>query len=590
MKEHADGAKAVIRLLFRLLPVQVLLAAVGTVNGIVSSYFASNYIGVSAMGAVGLYGPINTLHVAISTMLSGGSAIVCGKYLGRNEQDKVRNLFSINLLAGAAIAGISTVLFLLLATFDLTGFLSRDETVRPLFNVYLMGQVIGFIPFILGNQLPVYLSMENKQNRTFIASLVYIGVNVCLQFLFVRVLKMGPFGLALATSVGLWVFFGIQMYYFLGGKSKLHPRFKGLSLGEIRNIVRTGFPGAASQGYQTARGIIVNNLLEVFVGSVGISAFATANSLLAIFWALPNGMLAVSQLMISVSVGEEDRKTLVEVMRNLFWRFIPLVCVMCAVIMLCVEPFTRLFYQDPSDPVYMMTVWGFRLLPLCMPLAMILTHFVSYCQAINRMGLVHILAALDGVVCVAGFSALLIRRLGINSVYIANVLNGVVCVLVIVGYSWLKRKRFPRNTEELMVIPDSFGVKEHERIDISVRNMDEVVTVSKRVMDFCRERGISGHRSYLAGLCLEEMAGNIVAHGFTKDQKRHSIDIRVAHKDDDLILRIRDDCIPFDPEERNKLTDPADMVKNMGIRMVYKAAREVQYQSILGLNVLTMRI
>ena len=238
----------------------------------------------------------------------------------------------------------------------------------------------------------------------------------------------------------------------------------------------------------------------------------------------------------------------------------------------------------------MMTVWGFRLLPLCMPLAMILTHFVSYCQAINRMSLVHILSALDGVVSMAGFSALLIGRLEVNGVYVANVLNGIFCALAIVVYSWFRRKRFPCNTEQLMVIPDSFGVKEHERIDISVGNMDEVVTVSKRVMDFCRERGISGHRSYMAGLCLEEMAGNIVAHGFTKDQKRHSIDIRVAHKNDDLILRIRDDCIPFDPEERNKLTDPADMVKNMGIRMVYKAAREVQYQSILGLNVLTMRI
>ena len=79
-------------------------------------------------------------------------------------------------------------------------------------------------------------------------------------------------------------------------------------------------------------------------------------------------------------------------------------------------------------------------------------------------------------------------------------------------------------------------------------------------------------------------------HGFTKDQKRHSIDIRVVHKDDSIILRIRDDCVPFDPQERKALTDPDDLMKNVGIRLVYKIATSVEYQNLLGLNVLTMRI
>ena len=29
---------------------------------------------------------------------------------------------------------------------------------------------------------------------------------------------------------------------------------------------------------------------------------------------------------------------------------------------------------------------------------------------------------------------------------------------------------------------------------------------------------------------MEEMAGNVVRHGFSKDNKRHSADIRVVHK------------------------------------------------------------
>ena len=192
--------------------------------------------------------------------------------------------------------------------------------------------------------------------------------------------------------------------------------------------------------------------------------------------------------------------------------------------------------------------------------------------------------------CVEGFTALLIRRTGMNSVYIANVLNGVTCAVFILAYACLANKRFPTNMEQLMVIPNMFGAEPEARLDISVQNMDEVLTVSKRVGEFCRRRGIDSRRGYMASLCMEEMAGNIVEHGFTKDHKRHSIDIRVVHKDDDVILRIRDDCVPFNPRERKALTDPHDILKNAGIRIVYQIAKSVEYQNLLGLNVLTIRI
>ena len=63
MNEQAANIKMVSKLLFRLLPVQILLCAVGVVNGIVSSYFASNFVGIEAMSAVGLYSPVGMLAV-----------------------------------------------------------------------------------------------------------------------------------------------------------------------------------------------------------------------------------------------------------------------------------------------------------------------------------------------------------------------------------------------------------------------------------------------------------------------------------------------------------------------------------------------
>ena len=120
--------------------------------------------------------------------------------------------------------------------------------------------------------------------------------------------------------------------------------------------------------------------------------------------------------------------------------------------------------------------------------------------------------------------------------------------------------------------------------------MDEVINISQRIQDQCLQRGIDERRAYIAGLSMEEMAGNIISHGFTKDHKKHTVDVRVAFKNDDVIMRIKDDCRPFDPQERFRMAGDQDKGANIGLRTVFGIAKEIDYQNILGLNVLTMKI
>ena len=580
----------VTALLFRLLPIQILLASVGTINGIVSGLFAGNFIGEAAMSAIALYSPIRLLMGALTALLFGGSTILCGRYLGRNQQENVQNLFSLDIILAAGAGAVFSLFMIIIGSLDLSTFLTRDGAVRHAFNQYLLGQAVGALPFFLGRQLSAFLSMRNKVNLPTLASLIMIAVNALLNLLFVTVLHWGVFGIALAYSLGNWAFFAVQAYYFLRKDGSLHFTFRHVVWRDSAQVIIIGLPGAASAIYQSLLGLIVNGLITSYVGSAGLSAYAASDSILCFFWSIPAGMLAVSRMLLSISYGEEDRQTLTDVMRNMFRCFVPLMCAVSAVIILLAVPLTREFYRDPSAPVYMMTVRGFQILPLSMPLSLICMHFVCYGQISGKQALVHVLSVLDGLVCIAAFTALLIPRYGINGVYIANVLNGVVTLLVIILYAVLKNRRIPRNMEELMVIPGNFGVAENDRMDLTVRSIEEVVTVSEKVRDFCLEKGLDERRASLAGLAMEEMAGNVVSHGFHTDQRSHSVDIRVVFKSSGLQLRIRDDCIPFDPHERIKRTDPSDPSSNIGIRLVFQIAEDVEYQSILGLNVLTIRI
>ncbi|MBR5360523.1 MAG: polysaccharide biosynthesis C-terminal domain-containing protein, partial [Lachnospiraceae bacterium] len=436
--------------MFRLLPVQILLASVGMVNGIVSSLFASNFVGVKAMGAVGLYSPVNLAVVAITIMLVGGATIICGEHIGRNDPVGVQNIFALDIVLSGILAIIVTVAHLIFGLVGSFITIADDPEINRMLASYVLGQAISIIPLFLGSQLSAFLSLDNKGKRATIASIVYIVVNFILNFLFVGVLRLEALGLALAPSIGLWIYFLIQAPCFMSKDAPMRFSFKGLNWSDSWKIVRVGMPGAAGNAYHAVRGIVVNSLIIASIGAIGISASTAANSLLSLFWIIPDGMLVVSRMMISVSVGEEDRQSLIDVMKTALYNFIPILLVLSFAIMLMAEPLTRLYYRDPSDPVYMMTLMGFRILPLCMPLSIIMTHFSCYWQASDRHIPVHILALLDGVVGTVVFTMLLIGNMGMTGVYLANVLNGLIAPVFVLIYASINKKGFPKNLDELM--------------------------------------------------------------------------------------------------------------------------------------------
>ena len=196
----------------------------------------------------------------------------------------------------------------------------------------------------------------------------------------------------------------------------------------------------------------------------------------------------------------------------------------------------------------------------------------------------------EGMVGVVLFSFLLIPGMKMNGLYLANILNGFFCSAIVLAGAWIHQKRCPRTFEELLDIPQRIGVDADARIDISVRGMEEVVEVSRQITEFCSRRGIDSRRAFFASLCMEEMAGKVVQHGFKEDTKGHSADLRVIHKDDELILRIRDNCKSFNPSEYVRMMESDESGRNVGIRLVYGIARDVRYQNLLGMNMLTIRL
>lgn len=576
------------RLFFRLMPVQILLVAIGSINSVIDGAMASSFIGPEAMTVTGLYMPLLKIFETVNTVLLIGSQILCGQFLGKNQVDRTRNVFSIDILTVVGFSVISTAACLIFPG-GVAGALGADAATREGLAAYVAGMAPGILPMMLCAQLSAFLQLEQKQKRTYIGIFVMMAVNAALDYLFIVVLKRGLFGLGLATTVSYWAFFILLGSYYFGSKAVIKFSFKGMKAADLGRIISVGFPGAIVTLCLSLRGFAINAILLRYSGRDGVAALSALNTFGGLLYAVTAGVASTTRLLVSVYQGEEDRVGIVQIMKTALFRGVPLVAAVAAAVCALAVPLTLVFFRDQSSEVFRLTKLLFRIYPLCMPLSAICVIFINYFQSTSRMGIVNVLSIMDGAAGVCLSSLILAPLLGAPGVWIAHVINGVLTTLAILIYAAVKNKGFPRSFEELIVLPADFGVPPDQSLAVTIRLAEEVTETSGRVIEFCRGLGMDERSSFHAGLCLEEIAANVCEHGF-KDGKKHSVEVRVVKKNEGMLLRVKDDCLAFDPKEAAEMMDPKDLTHNIGLRIVSGYAKNMYYNSALGLNVLSIEL
>lgn len=575
-------------LYMKLLPVQILLVIVGGLNAVIDNAFAANLLGADAMAVTGLFSPVTNLLNAVNALVFGGAQLLCGRYLGKRMTERTSSIFTLDM---AAITLVSVTLLLVCEAIPepIAAALGAPPELTGDLAGYIRAFAIG-LPFLCaGTQFTVFLQLERQEKRSYAATVSMLVLNAFFNWLFVGPLGMGLFGLGLSTSISYVSFCLIQAAYYFTGKSLLKFRLASIQIRDLPEMLLNGLPGAVSQACIFFRGIVLNHLIGRYAGEAGLSAFSAINSFGSVFWAVPAGVTSAVMVLGSVYAGEEDRDGLLVLMKTFLKRGFGLVVLVSAALSACCLPLTHIFFRDPSAPVYHMTLMGFLLFPLSSPISTLTVGFSNYYHCMQHEKIVRIVSLVDGIAANCLFASFMIPLFGMNGMWFAQILGCAVSALLMYLFAAVYNRK-PRCTlKEMMCFPKGFGVPDEDRIDISVRSMDEVINISRRVWAFCEQHGISSKQKNCASLCVEELAGNIVRHGFT-DRKKHCIDIRVSRVKDDVILSLKDDCRAFNPAEAARLFDPEDKTHNIGLRIADRMTKRMSYQNTFGLNILTIVI
>ncbi len=524
---------------------------------------------------------------AVSSVMLGGCAVLCGRYLGRGDTDRTGGVFSLNMTLTFAIGAVMTVISFLIPGV-IADILGTTPALRGGLITYIRGFAIGIIPMLLSQQLASFLQMERQSRRGYAGIAGMIITNVVLDIILVAVFGMGMWGLAVSTSISNWVYFLILVPYYFTSKAQLRYDRGNIAWGDLPAIIKYGFPGALLVFCIAIRGTVINRILLTYAGNDGLSAMSAFNMVCGIFIAYAIGNGSAVRMLTSIFFGEADSSSMKQILKIVLTKGMLMACVI-TVIMVALSPtLASIFFPDRSTEVYRLTRQLFIIYAFSIPMVLLCQIATNYLQAIGHMVIVNIQSVFDGFFSMVIPAYLLAPSLGALGVWLANPIGMVLTLLTVPIYELWFWKRMPRTVDEWMLLPPDFGVPYEDVINIQVHNMEGVTEASSMIHDFCEAHDMDSKSAYFSALCLEEMASNVVTHGFVPGRK-NSVTVRVVYANDTVILRLKDDCPPFDPAQMAKFIGE-DSMENIGIRTVMRIADDVNYQNLLGLNVLTILI
>ena len=258
-----------------------------------------------------------------------------------------------------------------------------------------------------------------------------------------------------------------------------------------------------------------------------------------------------------------------------------------AMLIVFAVPLAKILLKSDDPEAQRMSVECLRVSSLSLPFNAVIYNFSNYLSAIRRLRAASIYSFMIECGCLVPVTFLLLNLIGYRGAWAARVVNAMLLSGFAVFYV-CTNKEGKTFRDKMLLLPESFGIPPEDEIAVSASSTDEILDLSRLAIAFAAEHGADMNRAKTYGLITEELAGVLTQHGFS-DGKNRNINARLVAKGDELIIRMRDDCKPFNLTEYSQMVHE-NRENNAGIAIIMKISKSVTYTNALGTNNLIVKI
>ncbi len=554
----------------------LLMSSAVSLATVVDSIIVGRLLGSVALSAVGLTAPViyglNLLHLLFSV----GGLTTASIVKGRRDHKTADQLFTVSLITGLICISLYALGIILLAE-PLSVALSRGNAlVQDQVLDYLRPLVLAGLPLSFSFGLAQFHRVDGNPRASAVVALTANAVNLVLDYVLIRFAGMGIAGAGLSTTLGYLAGAILVLPYLFSKKRSFHFVWPGKKLrSRLGDVIRVGLPKGLNQGTSLLRSAVLNSLIMATLGSPGMAAMAVCINALAITAIFITSSSDAMLPIVGTLYGEGDALGMRATAKTAS-RVILLASSLMAAFFLAWPRLVGGWFGIVSPQDLDVMVPALRMFALSLPLYSINILLQNFYATTGREKIASFMATLDGLVFVVLFAFILVR-VDLRLFWLCYLFSELATLTFALLTGMQLRRKEPLSGI-LLIKEEEAGALWEVSIPAEV---EAAVGVSEQVIAFGRQNGLPPVLSNRIGIAIEEMAVNTAIHGKAKNRNTR-LDIRVRLTDDQVIISLRDNGIPFDPSLAPKQEESS--LAYGGIEIARRIASKFEYSHHLGFN------
>lgn len=561
----------------------------GTISGVIDGFFASRFMSTSELAAFGLCSPFFSIVAMIGSIFALGMQNECAKKLSSGDKDSSTRAFSfvIELVFAATIILTLAGLYLMSGLCSTLGAGGANQYLAGGVREYSIGFIPGLSPLLLCTILPVAMNICGGKKYVMRATAVQSIADIVLDYLFVYVFDWGLTGLALASSAAALCSLLIMLVFMFFKQKMFGFRFIFPSWGLLRTVTRGGIPSFIRKLSMVVATVVVNRFF-LMCGSELMASKSVVNTAATFFSAGMVGISGAMFLMAQILFQEKNKKRI----RWLIRTTLSSICIMgvsTVLLLIVFAPFImKVFKADPTIHEY--AVAGFRLYVIALPFKGLTDGLFKYIQAAGQFTMSKVYAVIGQLVLIAAAYPMTLM-FDSTGIWLSFTAAEIVTLLIYLVKNLISVKFSGRKfTDSVFLFSEELNEISRNSMEFIVHSDEDAGSRSEYVWQYLKLRKTDDVSAGFAALGIEEMTA-LFKEEAAKDEKRHECMIFMLCDHDGILLHFRDDCPLSDLDQRHEdAKDCKDLSENIGIRILFGIADDIEYSSVMNLNTVVIKI
>lgn len=578
MNEEALRRDSVKKTFYRfLLPTMISSVSLAVIS-LTDMAIAGHFLGKEALSAISIALPVILAINILGALLGSGAAIFISTQLGKGNKKECAEIFTNACFFTLLISVIITILgnlftreiIFLCGAADAELQINAEKYIRPI--------LIGFVPMVFSPILNTFLRNDSKPNVSMRIVIITGILNLVGDVYFAAGLKMGLTGIA-AASVLAQTLSAVAAGIILLKKSSVFRLVKTkISFKYLKAMVSPGLPMAMIFLLQILLTSFINRTLMKCGGVDGVASYAVIKYIITFIYALFDGVTGAVQPMLGIYFGEGEKEN-IKTTSDIGLKAILIIGISLTVILELFAPQICKILGAGDSELAGTVITAVRIQAVYCISAAAIAFLNSYYRCTGHEMFSMIITVLNN--CVFPFALISVIAYATNysvySVYFGLVASDIVTLLfwLILRKAAVREKQTDDKSEVIFtkIIP-----LEEQNVSILLETVEKL----------CEEYDFSPKISYYISICMEEMVVNTMQLAKNKG-KEYNVDVKITRlAGGDIVIRIRDDCIEFDPTA--KTADSAleaaeeESFNLLGIGIVKNVAKEYDYKRTIGFN------